>query len=170
MAANDRLILFAVSMATVALAALCLYVCQRVEMRRLRQELNRVTVTELLCDDGRFDLMTLLKAYRISPRIRESLYGDKIFHATFGGGKRRLRFTLDQVNKQFRLIRIESRSTTWEYDGWCDEYDAHLDQEPFDFFVIGAFTPDEKKGRHKLPSFWLTEKAIRQLADACALL
>ena len=169
MAANDRWILFAVSMGSVGVMALCLYLYRMTEMRRLRKELNRVTAVKLLCADDRvFDFNRLLKAYRISPRLKEVLFGDKFFYATFGGRKKKIRLTLSCTDGRSYLERIESYDKTWQLGDWRDEYEARNDNGSSKYVVVGIRELVKARNKRRMPSFYLTARAIEELTDVCA--
>ncbi len=169
MAANDRWILFAVSMGLVGVMALCLYLYRMAEMRRLRKELNRATAVKLLCvNDMIFDLNRLLRAYHISPRLKEVLFGDTYFYATIGGRKKKIRLTLSRANGRSYLERIESYDKTWQFGDWNDEYEAQNDNGSSKYAVVGVRELVEARNKRRIPSFYLTARAIEELTDVCA--
>ena len=138
-------------------------------MRRLRQELNRVTAIKLLCTNDRvFDFRKLLRAYHISPRLKETLFGDKYFYATIGGRGKKIRLTLSFADGRSFLERVESYDKTWQLGDWHDEYEARNDSGPAKYVVVGVQELVKARDKRRIPSFYLTARAIEELTDVCA--
>ena len=168
MTANDRWVLFAVSMGLVILIALILWVNRNAEARRLRKKLNRVTAVELLCDGKYFDFYKMLRACRLPTRFRDIQFGEHFYCATING-KRKVRITLSRINSRLVLERIEClRGANWQFEDWYDDYTYQFDGDPLNYIVVGDSDFATAKKKRRTPGFVLTKRAVEQITDSCA--
>lgn len=168
MTANDRLVLFAVSMTMVVLVALIMWLYQIAELRRLRKTLTTENVVKKMCSGRYFDLERLLRVYGISTMTYHVSHGELYYTATIGGKHSQIRLTLGKVDNYFELVRVERyRDMNWQFAGWYNGYLRKDDATEADYLVVGAGNVEEADAKHRLPGFYLTRKAIEQLFAEC---
>ena len=168
MTANDRLVLFAVSMVLVGIIGLILWLNRVVELRRLRKGLSRETAVQKLCNGSYFNLGKLLEVCQISPVTRDVQNGTLNYSAVLKGKRCKIRITLKQINDLYYLERVERyRDANWQFEGWYDGYRHKHGESSARYIATGAANLDEAERTRRLPGFMLTRDAVACLVGEC---
>lgn len=167
MAANEKMVLFAVTLTPTVLILIIVsvWLCRRVVVRYLRRRMTPDLVLRKFCDGNVFDIERLLKSFGVDYRLGEVDYGVHSYSATLRGGRIRfvLVFASETCGKYF-LRRIEYYcDANQQFQGWYTLYDEKMDRSSAKYHTCGVDISDHEASRNRLPSFRLTERAIGKL-------
>ena len=170
MTANGSAILFAVIVATVVIATMFLH---RFRIALANREMRAMLTPDLALktfrrsvEDGEdiYNLSGLLKLYGKNDRVKRVEREKNLLRLILSD--KRTEFVLREDEHSYLLERVEYYcDTNWQFQGWYTQYDRQKDHSTTIYRTTGVDVVEARKRWKSLPSFRLTEKAIKSIAS-----
>ena len=169
MTANGSAILFAV---IVAIAIIVTVFLHRFRIALANREMRAMLTPDLALktfkgvENGEdiYNLSGLLKLYGKNNRVKRVEREKNLLRLIMSD--KRTEFVLREDGHSYFLERVEYYcDTNWQFQGWYTQYDRQKDHSTIVYRTTGVDVVEARKRWKSLPSFRLTEKAIKSIAS-----